>query len=103
MEQIGIVANPGDDMLIPDLGQQRTTALFQQPVLPFGLIAGDIRRRQPFLARRSGRAILTIKAQWAAVQLALGAKRRPPNQLRRPALDAASNGGAQSDTNRSLP
>ena len=50
MEQIGIVANPGNDMLIPNLGQQRTTALFQQPVLPFGLIAGDIRRRQPFLA-----------------------------------------------------
>jgi hypothetical protein len=50
MEEIGIVANPGNDMLIPNLGQQRTTALFQQPVLPFGLMAGDICRRQPFLA-----------------------------------------------------
>jgi hypothetical protein len=50
MEEIGIVANPDNDMLIPNLGQQRTTALFQQPVLPFGLMAGDIRRRQPFLA-----------------------------------------------------
>jgi hypothetical protein len=50
MEQIGIVADPGDDMLIPNLGQQRTAALFQRSVLPFGLIAGDICRRQPFLA-----------------------------------------------------
>jgi hypothetical protein len=50
MEEIGIVANPGDDMLIPNLGQQRTTALFQQPVLPFGFMAGDICRRQPFFA-----------------------------------------------------
>ena len=49
-EWVGIVANPGDDMLIPYLGQQRTTALFQQPALLFGLMAGDIRRRQPFLA-----------------------------------------------------
>jgi hypothetical protein len=61
MEQIGIVANPGDDMLIPDLGQQRTAALFQQPVLRFGLIAGDIAAGSRF-SRLVGRAILTIKA-----------------------------------------
>jgi len=60
MEEIGIVTNPGNDMLIPNLGEQRTTALFQQPVLPFGLMAGDICRRLPRAS--SGGAILTIKA-----------------------------------------
>ena len=34
MEQIGIVADAGDDMLVPDFGQQRSAVLFQPPVLP---------------------------------------------------------------------
>jgi hypothetical protein len=62
MEEIGIVADPGNDMLIPNLGQQRTTALFQQPVLPFGLSAGDFCRPAAVPRAWSGRAILTIKA-----------------------------------------
>src|SRR3954447_17273639 len=62
MEEIGIVANPGNNMLIPNLGQQRTTVLFQQPVLPFGLMAGG--QPSPAAVSRawSASAILAIKA-----------------------------------------
>jgi hypothetical protein len=29
MKEIGIIADPSDDMLVPDLGQQSATGLFQ--------------------------------------------------------------------------
>ena len=35
MEEIGIIAHSGDDMLVPDFGQQRAAGLLQWPVLPF--------------------------------------------------------------------
>jgi hypothetical protein len=44
MEQIGIIADMGDDVLVPDFGQQRTAGLFQWPVLLLVFMAGGIRR-----------------------------------------------------------
>ena len=45
MEQIGIIADSGDDMLVPDLGQQRTAGLFQEHILPFGYLGPAALRR----------------------------------------------------------
>src|ERR1700749_1007074 len=44
MEEIGIIAHPSDDMLVPDFGQQRTTCLFQRLILPLSF---DFRRHPP--------------------------------------------------------
>jgi hypothetical protein len=48
MQEIGIVAEMGDDVLVPDLGQQRTAGLFQWPILLLASWASGIRRCQPF-------------------------------------------------------
>src|ERR1700682_5530691 len=47
MEQIGIIADMGDDVLVPDFGQQRTAGLFQWPVLLLVFMAGGITRGPP--------------------------------------------------------
>jgi hypothetical protein len=38
MKEIGIIADMRDDVLVPDLGQQRATGLFQLAYPPFGLL-----------------------------------------------------------------
>jgi hypothetical protein len=35
VEEIGITADMRDDVLVPDLGQQRAAGLLQWPILPF--------------------------------------------------------------------
>src|ERR1700732_5392906 len=35
MEEIGVLAEVSDDMLVPDLGQQRLAVFFQQHILRF--------------------------------------------------------------------
>ena len=38
MQQIGIGAEMGNDVLVPDFGQHGTACLFQQHILPFWLL-----------------------------------------------------------------
>jgi hypothetical protein len=49
VKQIGILAHVSDDMLVPNFGQQRTTGLFQWPVLRLASLAGGIKPLSAFL------------------------------------------------------
>jgi len=51
VQQIRIAADRGNDMLVPDLGQQRSACLFQQHILPFGFCG---QRRYPLPAVSHG-------------------------------------------------
>jgi hypothetical protein len=44
VEKIGIIANFGDDVLVPDFGQQRTSGLFQGISSLVASMAGGIHR-----------------------------------------------------------
>ena len=44
MKEVGIIADLSDDMLVPDLGQQRTAGLFQSMSSLFGFSGRGIRR-----------------------------------------------------------
>ena len=48
VEQIGIIAYSCDDVLVPDLGQQRTAGHFQWPILPLAFVADGFHSRPPF-------------------------------------------------------
>ncbi len=48
MKEIGVIAEMGNDVLVPDLGQHRAAGVFQWPILPLASQASGIRRRQPF-------------------------------------------------------
>src|ERR1700687_1689004 len=47
VEEIGIIADMGDDVLVPDFGQQRTAGLHQWPILHLGFSG---RRHRPLTA-----------------------------------------------------